>query len=64
MSGNSLEFLVTYFACGKLGVVCVPINLSWREHEIAYVLEHSRSRGVVVESQLIEALAAGMSGLP
>ena len=29
-SGNSAEFLVTYFACAKLGVVCVPLNLGWR----------------------------------
>jgi long-chain acyl-CoA synthetase len=29
-SGNSCEFLVTYFACAKLGVVCVPLNLGWR----------------------------------
>jgi acyl-CoA synthetase (AMP-forming)/AMP-acid ligase II len=27
MSGNSAEFLATYFACAKIGVVCVPINL-------------------------------------
>ena len=26
-SRNSVEFLVTYYACAKLGVVCVPINL-------------------------------------
>ena len=29
-SGNSVEFLVTYYACAKLGVVCVPVNLGWR----------------------------------
>src|SRR5579875_1066046 len=43
-SGNSCEFLVTYFACAKLGVVCVPLNLGWRADEIAYVLDHSWSR--------------------
>src|ERR1700704_622380 len=40
-SGNSVEFLVTYYACAKLGVVCVPINLGWRAEEVAYVLGHS-----------------------
>ncbi|MCW2867887.1 MAG: Long-chain-fatty-acid--CoA ligase, partial [Marmoricola sp.] len=44
-SGNSAEFLVTYYACAKLGVVCVPINLGWRTREVAYVLEHSEARG-------------------
>ncbi|WP_308286143.1 AMP-binding protein [Actinomycetospora soli] len=51
-SGNSLEFLLVYYACAKTGVVCVPVNLAWGPDEVAYVLEHSRARAVVVESQL------------
>src|SRR5256885_2223506 len=56
-SGNSAEFLVTYYACAKLGVVCVPINLGWRSDEVAYVLDHSGSHGMVVESQLVDAMS-------
>ena len=56
-SGNSAEFLVTYYACAKLGVVCVPVNLGWRPDEVSYVLGHSRSRGIVIESQLVPAFA-------
>jgi acyl-CoA synthetase (AMP-forming)/AMP-acid ligase II len=55
-SGNSVEFLVTYYACAKLGVVCVPINLGWRTDEVAYVLDHSEARGIVVERQLLDAI--------
>lgn len=55
-SGNSVEFLVTYYACAKLGIVCVPINLGWRDEEVAYVLGHSEARGIVVESQLVDAM--------
>lgn len=50
--GNSMEFLLTYFACAKTGVVCVPLNLGWGAKEIAYALGHSRARGIVVEAQL------------
>jgi acyl-CoA synthetase (AMP-forming)/AMP-acid ligase II len=57
MSGNSAEFLAMYYACAKLGLVCVPINLGWRSDEVAYVLGHSRSRGLVVESQLVGVAA-------
>ena len=45
-SGNSADFLAVYYACAKLGVVCVPINLGWRPDEVAYVLGHSRARGI------------------
>ena len=53
-SGNSAEFLAVYFACAKLGLVCVPVNLGWRPEEVAYVLDHSAARGLVVETQLVE----------
>jgi acyl-CoA synthetase (AMP-forming)/AMP-acid ligase II len=56
-AGNSVEFLVTYYACAKLGVVCVPINLGWRADEVTYVLGHSNARGIVIETQLLGALA-------
>ena len=59
-SGNSVEFLVTYYACAKLGVVCVPINLGWRADEVAYVLDHSEARGIVVERQLLETVTAAI----
>ncbi|GAB2965444.1 long-chain-fatty-acid--CoA ligase [Amycolatopsis acidiphila] len=63
-SGNSAEFLVTYYACAKLGVVCVPVNLGWRADEVAYVLGHSKSRGIVVESQLLEAMSDALGKVP
>jgi acyl-CoA synthetase (AMP-forming)/AMP-acid ligase II len=60
MSANNTEFLVTYFACAKLGLVCVPINLFWRHKELGYVLKHAAVKGVVVESALIEQLQEGL----
>jgi acyl-CoA synthetase (AMP-forming)/AMP-acid ligase II len=63
-SGNSCEFLVTYFACAKLGVVCVPMNLGWRADEIAYVLDHSEARGLVVEAQLVPLVLPAVEKVP
>lgn len=63
-SGNSCEFLVTYFACAKLGLVCVPMNLGWRADEMAYVLDHSESRGLVVEAQLLPQVQPGVEKVP
>jgi acyl-CoA synthetase (AMP-forming)/AMP-acid ligase II len=63
-SGNSVEFLATYYACAKLGVVCVPVNLGWRADEAAYVLGHSKSRGIVIEAQLIPAFRDAIAKVP
>ena len=59
ISGNSADFLATYFACGKIGVICTPINLFWRGRELAYVLKHANIRAVVVEGELLEQLVGG-----
>ena len=63
-SGNSCEFLVTYYACAKLGVVCVPMNLGWRADEIAYVLDHSGARGIVVEAPLVALVGPAVEKVP
>jgi acyl-CoA synthetase (AMP-forming)/AMP-acid ligase II len=64
MSRNSIEFLVTYYACAKLGVVCVPINLLWRGGELAYVLRHAGARGIMVEASLLDQLQSALDELP
>jgi long-chain acyl-CoA synthetase len=63
-SGNSADFLAVYYACAKLGVACVPINLGWRPDEVAYVLGHSQARGIVVESQLMPAMQDAIAKVP
>jgi acyl-CoA synthetase (AMP-forming)/AMP-acid ligase II len=63
-SGNSVEFLVTYYACAKLGLACVPVNLGWRPEEVAYVLGHSKARGIVIEAQLLAGLADAVAKSP
>jgi acyl-CoA synthetase (AMP-forming)/AMP-acid ligase II len=61
VSGNNAEFLFVYLACAKLGLVCVPINLFWRNKELAYVLQHAAIKGVVVEAALLDQLYTGLS---
>ena len=63
-SGNSADFLAVYYACAKLGVVCVPVNLGWRPDEVAYVLGHSRARAIVVETQLLAAMRDAIAKVP
>ena len=63
-SGNSADFLAVYYACAKIGVVCVPVNLGWRPDEVAYVLGHSQARGIVVEAQLVTAMQDAVAKVP
>ena len=63
-AGNSAEFLAVYYACARLGLVCVPVNLGWRPDEVGYVLGHSGARGIVVETQLVGAVAEAVGAVP
>jgi acyl-CoA synthetase (AMP-forming)/AMP-acid ligase II len=63
-SANSAEFLALYYACAKLGVVAVPVNLGWRPAEVAYVLDHSGARGLAVETQLVAAMTEAIGKVP
>ncbi|MHB8263498.1 MAG: AMP-binding protein [Acidimicrobiales bacterium] len=63
LAGNSLEFVLTYYACAKLGIVCVPINTGWLAAEIEYVLNHCKARGIVVESQLADKLLPALDSV-
>ncbi len=38
---NHAEYLITYLACLRTGIVAVPINLRLADDEVSYVLEHS-----------------------
>ena len=58
---NSYGFVVTYFACARLGVICVPINYMLSAGEVAYILEHSGATAMVAEDLLVELAEAGIA---
>lgn len=50
--GNSLQWALLYFACGRLGAVMVPINTRYAPEEVAYVLRESDSVALVMSAEL------------
>lgn len=62
---NNLEMLLCYFACARAGLICMPINLSLRAHEIAFCLRDAKAR-VLVADQMLRGLieAACQESLP
>ncbi|WP_405946271.1 long-chain-fatty-acid--CoA ligase [Streptomyces prunicolor] len=53
---NTLEVLEAYFATGRLGAICVPVNFRLVAHEIAYVLQDSGAAAVVVQDALAQTM--------
>jgi crotonobetaine/carnitine-CoA ligase len=52
------EFVATWIACSKTGIVEVPVNTGYRGDILVHVVNDSRARSMVVESQFLERLDA------
>jgi len=66
MMGNSPMWLAVFFATQKLGAYAVPINVALRGDGLAYVLDHSEAKALVIGADLLESfipLKAGRAGL-
>jgi long-chain acyl-CoA synthetase len=48
---NSVEYIIAYFACWKLGSLAGPVNSLLKENEIAFVLNNSETRTILVHSE-------------
>ncbi|MFB3830102.1 MAG: class I adenylate-forming enzyme family protein [Bryobacteraceae bacterium] len=45
--GNCVEVIDLFLACAKTGVICVPINILYREREIAHILRDAEPKALV-----------------
>lgn len=54
--GNRWEFVVTFFACAKVGIVALPLNLASSPSDIAYQLVDSGARALVTEEPFLPVL--------
>jgi malonyl-CoA/methylmalonyl-CoA synthetase len=50
--GNRIELIDLYLACVKLGVIFVPINILYREREIAHITSDAEPRFLITEAEL------------
>ena len=64
LARNTWQFVVTYFACAKAGLVALPVNLGLKPQEIAYVLRDAGVRVIVAEGIFRPALEAAVAALP
>ncbi len=49
MTGNCPEFIFTWFALNRLGAIMTPINPSYKEAEVNYILMHTQTNFCLVD---------------
>lgn len=50
---NCPEFLFLWFGIAKMGGVMVPYNAEWKGELLSFILEHSDTRGLVLQQEYI-----------
>lgn len=63
-STNSREFVATYFAAAKAGMVALPINLLSGAENILHALTDSGTRTLVVHHSLLPLISQGLALIP
>lgn len=53
---NSAEYIIAYFACWKLGALAGPVNSLLKEEEIAYVINNSEAKAIVLGGEFRERI--------
>ena len=54
---NRIEFIDLFLACVKMGVIFVPINILYREREVAHIVGDAEPKLMVTEKELPELMA-------
>lgn len=63
-STNSREFVATYFAAAKAGMVALPVNLLAGAENILHALTDSGTRVLVVHASLLPLITQGLAFAP
>src|SRR6266404_5619473 len=53
---NSIEYIIGYFACWKLGALAGPVNSLLKAHEIEFVMNNSEAKAILVASEFRERI--------
>ncbi len=59
MLPNTHQMIECFYGIGQMGAVMVPLNIRLAEEEVFYILEHSDSKAIIVDSEfgaLVERL--------
>ena len=61
---NSVDYLIAYFACWKLGAIAGPVNSQLKEQEIGYVISNSEACCVLAHPNLLPRVHGIAEELP
>jgi carnitine-CoA ligase len=64
MLGNRVEHVLSWFGASWLNAVEVPLNTAFKPEQMAYVINHSEARVLVIEDEYLPQLGDAAADLP
>ena len=64
MSVNSSQYVVTYYACARLGVTFVPLNYRAKADELEYMINTAEVKALFLSDRYQDLVAASRANLP
>ena len=61
---NSVEYVIAYFACWRLGALAGPVNSLLKSQEMSYVISNSEAKALLVHSKFLPLIKTIRSQLP
>ena len=61
---NSVEYVIAYFACWRLGAMAGPVNSLLKSQEMSYVISNSEAKAILVHSEFMPMVESIRSQLP
>jgi Acyl-CoA synthetases (AMP-forming)/AMP-acid ligases II len=61
---NSVEYIIAYFACFKLGALAGPINSLLKPPEMAYIIANSEAKALLVNTEFASQVESILEQLP
>jgi len=61
---NSVEYVIAYFACWRIGALAGPINSLLKSQEIAYVISNSQAKALLLNSEYLPVVEPLLVDLP
>jgi len=57
---NGIDFVVAFLACVRMGVIVVPVNVLYREREVAHVVADARPRAALTSADRADVFAGAV----
>jgi len=61
---NSVEYVIAYFACWKLGALAGPVNSLLKPEELVYIVSNSEAKVLLVHSDFLPTIQSIRHNLP